>query len=155
MMHGPLDPRGREALDVRYDYLLVLGRSLNYHLSFLSSVLLDVGLSGGANDLDDQVGEADAIELLGEVTMGRVVLSRQLTFHPQASILAYRLVLEEKVDIFQTTDDLIGLVGGQDTTLEMQNSRLFAKLSEHEYGTREGACCQLRRATTHDAQLTL
>jgi len=75
--HLPFNPGGGETFDIRYHHLLVFLWSLDDDLPLLSSVFLDVRLCSRADDFNNQVREADAIELLGEVAMSRVVLSSQ------------------------------------------------------------------------------
>lgn len=75
--HLPFNPGRRETLDIRYHHLLVFLWSFDDDLPLLSSVLLDVRLGSRADDFNNQVREADAIELFWKVSVGRVVLSRQ------------------------------------------------------------------------------
>ena len=75
--HSPFNPGRRETLDIWDHYLLVFLWSLDDDLPLLSSVFLDMGLGSWAYNFDDQVREADAIELFWKVSVGRIVLSRQ------------------------------------------------------------------------------
>jgi hypothetical protein len=154
-MHGPLNPRRREAFDVRYHYLLVFGRSLNDHLSFLGSVLLDVGLSGGANDLDDQVGEADAIELLWEVAVSRVVLSRQLRFLLMRLYWLTGWFSRKKLMSSRPLMILSALSVGRTPRWRCRIAGCSPSCPSTNTEPEMEPVCQLRRATILDAQLTL
>ena len=75
--HSPFNPGRRETLDIWDHYVLVFLGSLDDDLPLLSSVFLDMRLGSRADDFNNQVREADAIELFWKVSVGRVVLSRQ------------------------------------------------------------------------------
>jgi len=75
--HSPFNPGGGETLDIRDHYLLVFLWSLDDDLPLLSSVFLDMRFCSRADDFNNQIREADAIELFWKVSVGRVVLSRQ------------------------------------------------------------------------------
>lgn len=92
-----------------------------------------------ADYFDNQVWEADAIELFREVAMGRIILSRK----PLISVVPYWLILEEEVDIFQACDDPVCLVGGEDGTLQVKNRIVITELSEYEDRAGQSAYHQL------------
>lgn len=79
--------------------------------------------------------------------MRRVILSRQLAIIRVPG--AYRLVLEKELDVLKTCNDSVGLVGGEDGALQMQDGSLIAELSEHEYRARERAW-NVRRAAASE-----
>ena len=50
----------------------------------------------------------------------------------ELALFTYRLVLEKEVDVFEACYDLLGLVGGEDSTLKVQNRLFTAQMTEHK-----------------------